>query len=67
MLIGNAVADALADGAAGRHRIASSVRARIFDCERKVGLVRRRLLRATLDAAAAEKAAGREVRSAVAR
>eukprot|EP00959_Pyramimonas_sp_CCMP1952_P306131 6406677-Pyramimonas_sp.AAC.1 len=55
MLRGNEVADAIASGAAERCRLPSSVRSRIAEVEGRAALIRRRLLRATLEATVAER------------
>eukprot|EP00959_Pyramimonas_sp_CCMP1952_P105500 2205528-Pyramimonas_sp.AAC.1 len=54
LVVGNAVADALAGAAADAVRVAAPDRARVHQTEHMATLVRRRLLRATLDAIEAE-------------
>ena len=51
-ILGNAAAYALAGEAAGECRVPAAARSRIFDVEHKACLVRKRLLRASLDAIA---------------
>eukprot|EP00959_Pyramimonas_sp_CCMP1952_P013250 279576-Pyramimonas_sp.AAC.1 len=55
LVLGNTAADELAGTAAKENRVPASVRSRIAQVEHKAILVRKRLLRPTLDAMVAEK------------
>eukprot|EP00959_Pyramimonas_sp_CCMP1952_P359736 7532363-Pyramimonas_sp.AAC.1 len=64
LVVGNVVADALAGAAADAVRVAAPDRARVHQTEHMAMLVRRRLLRATLDAIEAENGLAPPVRRA---
>eukprot|EP00959_Pyramimonas_sp_CCMP1952_P092805 1942080-Pyramimonas_sp.AAC.1 len=57
---GNHRADQLAGRAAQEHRVPAAVRARVAQHEKRAELVRRRLIRATMDATAADPRPRRE-------